>query len=358
MKNNTINRLIVRWLLGLCSVILLSGCVSHIPSEKGVSDEQDKLQGFFLNSVLEVDIREDREDREAILEEIRIRVQDIEQKMSLRILGSEVIRINENAGIRSVQVSNDTFEVVRTSLKYSDLSGGVFDISVGNLVQLWGIGMDNEKVPSDQEIQQALSTVNYKSIELNEADRSVFLKKNHMSIDLGAIAKGYAADVIHDILVSHNVKTAIINLAGNIYVHGDKDGVPFKVGIQNPYQPHGAFLGIYQASDCSVVTSGIYERYFEKDGKRYHHILSTATGYPVDNNLTAVSIISKKSMDGDALSTSAFALGLEEGMKLINRLDEVEAIFVDGDKNIYLSDGAKEHFELTNGQFRIVQDFK
>lgn len=354
MKHSIINRSIARWVLGLCSIILFSACAPKITSEPNFSEEQDKLQGFFLNSVLEVDIREEREDREDILKEIQMRVQDIEQKMSLRVVDSEVVQINENAGIKAVSVSDDTFEVVRTALKYSDLSGGAFDISVGNLVQLWGIGTDNEKVPTDQEIRQALSTVNYKSIELNEADHSVFLKENHMSIDLGAIAKGYAADVIHDILSAHQVKTAIINLAGNIYVHGDKNGVPFKVGIQNPYQSHGEFLGIYQAADCSVVTSGIYERYFEKDGKRYHHILSTTTGYPVDNNLIAVSIISKKSMDGDALSTSAFALGLEKGMELINRLDEVEAIFIDRDKNIYLSDGAKKHFELTNSEFRVV----
>lgn len=353
MKRLWNNKKIKLCFLLFCSIFILNGCVieKQVPPAK---EEKTPFQEFFLNSVLEVDIREDRNDHEEILKEIQSRIQNIEQKMSLKLEDSEVVKINDNAGIHPVNVSDDTFYVIEKSLKYSELSSGAFDVSVGNLVQLWGIGTENEKIPSENEIKTALSTVNYKNVVMDSEQKTIFLQQKGMSIDLGAIAKGYAADAINEILKKYQVNSAIINLAGNIYIHGDKNGEPFKVGIQNPYEHRGDFLGIYEAANQSIVTSGIYERYFEKEGKRYHHILSTNTGYPVENELVAVSIISTNSIDGDALSTSVFALGLEQGMPLVESLDDVEAIFITHDKKIYLSDGAKTKFKLVNDTFEIV----
>lgn len=347
------------WIWLLVLTLSLSGCSpseflkSDEEKEKAATESEDNLQLFFLNSILALDIRDKREDKQEILLEVQERMQDIEKKMSLHIDGTEVHKINENAGIAPVVISDDSYRVIKTALRYAELSEGKFDISVGKLVGLWGIGTEEERVPSDEEIKEALAFVDYRNVLLDPEKKTVYLKNPGMQIDLGAIAKGYAADEIREILEAKGVQSAIVNLAGNIYVHGDKEGENFKVGIQNPFENRGSFVGIYSAKSLSVVTSGVYERFFEQEGKRYHHILSTEDGYPVENELVSVSIISENSMEGDALSTSVFAMGVSEGMKLIESLEGIEAICIDRDKNIYLSTGAQANFELTDQSFRI-----
>lgn len=314
---------------------------------KPSNNEVVNNQYFFLNSILTLNINDDDVDKEKISSQIKAKVQELENKFTLSSPDSEVSKINENAAIKPVKVSDDTFFVIKSSLKYSELSDGKFDITVGDLVKLWAIDTENEKVPTDEQIKSSLSKIDYRKIVLDESKKTVFLKDKSMVIDLGAIAKGYVADVIKDILVQNDVKSAIVNLGGNVYAHGSKNGKDFKVGIRDPFsQDMNKYLGIYKAQDSTIVTSGVYERFFEKDGKRYHHILSTKTGYPVDNELVAVVIITKNSMQADALSTTAFAMGLQDGMFLIEELKDVEAIFITNDKQIFKTSGVKEQFEL------------
>lgn len=324
--------------------------------EKEIEDKIKSMGGqfFFLNSILTLDIYDTGLDNAKINQEVEDRVRELENKMSTKIATSEVSKINDNAGIDKVKVSDDTYTVIKKALKYGKISKGKFDITVGNLVDLWGIGTENEKVPSKEEIQKALATVDYNKVEIDDNNKTVFLKDKGMKIDLGAIAKGYVADDIVKILEKDGVKSAIINLGGNVYVYGNKAGKNFKIGIRNPLSPDpNDYLGIYQSQNESVVTSGVYERFFEKDGKRYHHILSTSDGYPIDNNLISTSIITKSSMDADALSTTTFALGLEEGLKLIENTKNTEAMFITADKKIYMTSGLKEKFELKNSDFTI-----
>lgn len=324
--------------------------------EKEIEDKIKSMGGqfFFLNSILTLDIYDTGLDNAKINQEVEDRVRELENKMSTKIATSEVSKINDNAGIDKVKVSDDTYTVIKEALKYGKISKGKFDITVGNLVDLWGIGTENEKVPSEEEIQKALATVDYNKVEIDDNNKTVFLKDKGMKIDLGAIAKGYVADEIVKILEKDGVKSAIINLGGNVYVYGNKGGKNFKIGIRNPLSPDpNDYLGIYQSQNESVVTSGVYERFFEKDGKRYHHILSTSDGYPIDNNLISTSIITKSSMDADALSTTTFALGLEEGLKLIENTKNTEAMFITADKKIYMTSGLKEKFELKNSDFTI-----
>jgi len=175
-----------------------------------------------------------------------------------------------------------------------------------------------------------------------------------MIIDLGAIAKGYAADEIVKLLKDNGVSSAIIDLGGNIFVLGKKqDGSPWKVGVQNPEKSGSDTIGFVTASDKSIVTSGVYERYFEFEGKSYHHILNPETGYPYEKDVLGVSIVSDTSIDGDSLSTTLFALGVDEGLKLIESLDGVNAIFITRDHNLHLSSGFKDIFTLTNDDFKI-----
>jgi thiamine biosynthesis lipoprotein len=176
-----------------------------------------------------------------------------------------------------------------------------------------------------------------------------------MQVDLGAIAKGYAADEVAEILKENGVQHAIINLGGNVLtIGGNMKGSPWRIGIQDPFNPRGEFMGIITIEDKTVVTSGTYERYFEQDGKRYHHILDPRTGYPAENEVASVSIITNKSMDGDGNSTSVLLLGLEEGMKFVESQEGVDAIFVTYDKKVYITSGLKDVFTVTNSQFTLM----
>lgn len=282
-------------------------------------------------------------------------VLDIHNKMSSQLASSEVSKINQNAGIQPIKVSDDTYTVIKKAISYSQKTGGKFDISVGAISSIWNIGNESARVPSSEEIKSLLPLVNYKDISLNDKEKSVYLKKKGMKIDLGGIAKGYCADKLADYLKENGVKNAIINLGGNIYVFGQNaKKTDFNVGVQDPAKTNTEPLGTIQLTDMSIVTSGVYERFIEKDGKVYHHMINPTTGYPFENNLSSVTIISKKSIDGDALSTSTFGLGLEEGMKFIEGLEDVDAIFITNDKKIFTSKGIKDKFKLENSSYSLA----
>ncbi|MCW6061150.1 FAD:protein FMN transferase [Clostridium sporogenes] len=282
------------------------------------------------------------------------KISDIENKMSVNISTSEVNKINKNAGIVPVKVSKNTLDVVKASLIYSEKTKGSFDITVEPLVALWGIGTDKARIPSKDEINNALKLMNYKDVVINEKESTVMLKRKGQAIDLGAIAKGYTADELKKVFLNYNISSAFLSLGGNVYVLGNKtDKTPWNIGVQNPLNPRGNQLGVVSVSNKSIVTSGNYERFFEKNGKRYHHIFDTKTGYPAEKGLISVSIISDKSIDGDALSTSVYTLGLDKGKQLIESLKDVEAVFVTNDKKVYITSGLKDNFKLTNTEFKL-----
>ncbi|MDU5120039.1 MAG: FAD:protein FMN transferase, partial [Clostridium botulinum] len=327
-------------LLCICLPLVFVGCDSK--SEEPVSRET-YLMGTIIN------IKAYGKNADKAVQASVDKISDIENKMSLNISTSEINKINKNAGIAPVKVSKNTFDVVKASLIYSEKTKGSFDITVEPLVSLWGIGTDKARIPSKDEISNALSLINYKDVVINEKESTIMLKRKGQAIDLGAIAKGYTADELKKVLLNYNVSSAFLNLGGNVYVLGNKpDKTPWKIGVQNPLEPRGDYLGIVSVSDKSVVTSGNYERFFERNGKRYHHIFDTKTGYPAEKGLISVSIISDKSIDGDALSTSVYTLGLDEGKKLIESLKDVEAVFVTNDKKVYTTSGLKDTFKLTN----------
>ena len=173
-----------------------------------------------------------------------------------------------------------------------------------------------------------------------------------MLLDLGSIAKGYAADEIVKILKEENINSAIIDLGGNIYALGFKEGNKnWKIGIQNPFDNRGKIVGSLEVSNKTVVTSGVYERYIEQDGQTYHHILNPETGYPYETDIAGVSIIADKSIDGDALSTLVFTKGLEKGLELVENIDGVDAIFITNNKEVYVTKDLKDNFKITNEEF-------
>jgi FAD:protein FMN transferase len=286
------------------------------------------------------------------------RIDEIEHQMSLNIIDSDLSHINENAGLMGISVPEDTFNVIKKAIEIAKLSDGAFDPSIGPLVSAWGIGTDNARVPSHEEILQLLPLINYADIVLNTNSSTVTLKRSGMILDLGGIAKGYAADEVRAVLLNQDVKSAIINLGGNILTVGTKpDGTLWRIGIQDPAQDRGAFVMILSIEDTAIVTSGPYERFFTVGDTSYHHIIDTNTGYPVKSDLESISIISGNSFVADALSTAVYSLGLEEGMKLIEKMDSIEAVAITYNQEIILSSGflsGKIQYELTDKDFSII----
>ena len=288
------------------------------------------------------------------IDEALDRVRDIEKKMDVHTKSSEISKINERAGKESFFVSDDTFFVIKKGIYHSEKSKGKFDITVGPIVNLWGIGTDRARIPSTDEINQVLSLVDYKQVELNEENNCVILKKPGMLMDLGGIAKGYAADEAIRVFKEHGIKSGIVDLGGNIYVLGKKPvGNPWKIGLQDPFKSRGNIFATVEVNDKTLVTSGPYERYMDKNGERYHHIMDTGTGFPVENKLAGVTIIADCSIDADALSTAVFAMGLKDGWDFINALSDIDAVFVTVDHEVYVSSGVKKYnFNIVNKDFR------
>ena len=275
-------------------------------------------------------------------------------------LTSGVVAINEQAGIEPVKVRADLLEVLEKALRYAALSDGAFDPTVGPLVRLWGIGTDSERIPGDEEIARALELVNWRDVIIDREAGTAFLRREGMALDLGAIAKGYAGDEAARIAREAKVKRAVFDLGGNIVTLGwreertGKEARPWRIGIQNPLGGRGTYIGVVTVHDTSVVTSGVYERYFEAGEKRYHHLLSTANGYPVENGLLSVTIVTASSTDADALSTTVFTLGYERGKALIGSLPGVEAIFIFNDQSVRITGGLAGIFTLTDDEFKLL----
>lgn len=251
---------------------------------------------------------------------------------------SDLGRINAAAGAREVLVSAETIEVLAEALRISDRSGGAFDPTIGPLVSLWGFEVKDRFVPPKEEIERARTLVNWRNMSVDPNLRTVRLERKGMKVDLGGIAKGYAADRAAETLRRHGVSSALVAVAGDIRALGEKaPGVAWHVGIQHPREP-GAVLGSLRIADRSVSTSGDYERYFIKDGIRYHHILDPATGRPAAASRSAT-VLAPTTILSDALSTAAFVLGPEKGIGLVQSFPGVEAVIVDREGRVHVTPG-------------------
>lgn len=291
--------------------------------------------------------------REAVSEALD-RLTEIDEMMSVFREDSEIAKINQGAGEFPQKVSHDTFFVIKKAVEYCALSKGAFDPTIRPLARLWAIGTDQICVPEYAAIKQNLALVNFRDIQLNEGQGTVGLKNKGQALDLGGIAKGFAADEVKNIFLKYGIRNAVIDLGGNIYVLGNKaEGIPWRVGIQDPFSQRGKIVGYVELADKSVVTSGNYERYFIDRGQRYHHILDPRTGYPSHSGVVSVTMVTDYSVDGDALSTCAYVLGLERGMRLVESLPGVDALFVTADKKIYTTSGLQELFTLANPDFLL-----
>lgn len=305
---------------------LLAGCGKKEPISQ---------TGFYFDTVISVTLYDPSKTEElAHCFELAARY---ESYFSTKRTDSDISKINANAG-KPVRVHKETLDLIKKGIAYSRLSGGKFDITIGKLTSLWDFHSETPKPPDAGAAQAAADTVDYRKIEIN--GNEVCLTNADAALDLGGIAKGYIADRMKDYLRSEGITSGIINLGGNVLAIGTKtDGSAYTIGIQKPFDETGAPIASVSIKDQTVVTSGIYERCFTFDGLRYHHILDTDTGYPYENGLLSVSVICASSADGDGLSTTCFALGLEKGLALIESLGQTEAIFITSDYKLHTTSG-------------------
>jgi thiamine biosynthesis lipoprotein len=260
---------------------------------------------------------------------------ELDKTLSRTAEASDVSRIN-NAGGEWTEVSDYTLDLLQAGVRYSELSGGDFDITIGGVTDLWDFHADPEdaRVPDADTLAEAVKHVGYKNIEIDGS--RVRITDPDARIDLGGIAKGYIGDRMTEVLEAEGVTSAIINLGGNVICIGAKDNSAdgdegnFVIGVEAPYSDRSEIVGKVKARDMTLVTSGVYERQIEVDGKTYHHILSTKTGYSVETDLDAVTLAGAKgqSMDLDALSTICLIKGHDEAKKLIEGIDGIEAVFI------------------------------
>ncbi len=345
----TLLLLLIVWTLPFHSL----SCRPDNPAEQEISSSQSKeylsKTDFLLNTVVSISLYDKQE--EALIDGSFDLIEKYEAIFSRTMVTSELYKLNHGTAVKvpgkplTFSLSAELSDILRYALTYSKLSDGCFDLTIAPVTSIWDFQSLEPTLPEDTEIKQALSLVNYKNILLS--GNEISYTKEGIEIDLGAIAKGYIADRVKEYLMNNGVKSAIINLGGNLLCIGDKpNNTPFHIGIQKPYADRNETIATMEISDRSVVSSGVYERFFEINGKFYHHILNPKTGYPYDNKLISVTIVSPKSVDGDGLSTSCFALGLEKGLQLIESLPDTYAVFITDDYELHYSSGFQEAIRI------------
>jgi thiamine biosynthesis lipoprotein len=335
--------------MSFCISLFCLGCGQKPAALQEVSGEK-----FFMDTLIQIKVySEDGEKGKQALEKAfaafeRInnttdRFQKNDQTISA---ANDVVKTNENTGIKPVTVSADTINMIERSNYYAGLTGGAFDVTVGPVMDLWGFGKSEQHIPSDEELNSALSLVDYNKVEFDPVNMTVFLSKPGMSLDLGGVAKGYATDEAVKALREAGIQHAIINAGGNVYALGDKpDGSPWRVGVQDPRDSKG-IIAILFLKDKAAVTSGDYQRYFEVDGVRYHHIIDPSTGKQARDVMQAT-VVTDSAADADILSTTLFVLGAQKGISFVQELTNTGAVFVGADKQVSYTDDLSDQLEFT-----------
>lgn len=282
------------------------------------------------------------EEAEEALSAAKDCVKELDRKLSAYSHDSEISVINRNAGVSPVAVSKETFRLIKHSVMYSQLTDGCFDITSRPLSQFWKNAMKCSELPDSGSIDSVRELVNYRDIILDNASRTVMLRQKGQQLDLGAIAKGYAADEVRKLLLSYGVKNAVINFGGTVVNIGE----PRNIGIQKPFSPNGqTFAGITVPDGKAVVSSGLYEQFHIIDGRLIHHIADVRTGLPSDSGLIAVTLIGDSAEELDALATAAFIMGAKQSARLL-KMQNIEAVFITDKQEIYTTEKLRDELSL------------
>lgn len=349
----------------VCPMLLFTGCGNITDADTSTTGNQPiSISSIKLNTAVQITIYDSQD--KALLDDCLALCDKYELVFSRTNEKSELYKLNHRKDTSDKDtntdrqttpypvsgtadtwhISEDLASLLSEGLDTTRESDGAFDIAIAPLTSLWDFTAEDPKVPDDATIQKALPLCSSEGVTIDGQD--ITLPSDDIQFDVGAIAKGYIADRLKDFLVKKGVKSAIINLGGNVLCIGSKpDGAPFKIGIQKPFADRNETEAVMDITGKSVVSSGIYERCFKQDGKLYHHILNPQTGYPYDNGLISVTIISDQSVDGDALSTTCFALGLEDGLKFAEKKG-VQAVFITEDYELHYTDGFQDEIRVTD----------
>jgi len=349
----------------VCPILLFTGCGNITDADTSTTgNEPISISSIKLNTAVQITIYDSQD--KALLDDCLALCDKYELVFSRTNEKSELYKLNHRKDTSDKDpntdrqttpypvsgtadtwhISEDLAALLSEGLDITRESDGAFDIAIAPLTSLWDFTAEDPKVPDDAAIQKALPLCSSDGVTIDGQD--ITLPSDDIQFDVGAIAKGYIADRLKDFLVKKGVKSAIINLGGNVLCIGSKpDGTPFKIGIQKPFADRNETEAVMDITGKSVVSSGIYERCFKQGGKLYHHILNPKTGYPYDNSLISVTIISDQSVDGDALSTTCFALGLEDGLKFAEKKG-VQAVFITEDYKLHYTDGFRDEIRVTD----------
>lgn len=279
-------------------------------------------------------------------------INKIEQLVSTGIDSSEISQINKNG---AGTVSEDTGYLIERSKEIYDSTGGVFDITIYPIMQAWGFPTEKYRVPEKDELTKLRGLMGADHVLYDAKKKEVSLDKEGMEIDLGGIAKGYTSSKVMDIFKKNGISSAVISLGGNVQtLNGKPDGSDWRVAVENPADT-GSYIGVLSIKNKAVITSGGYERYFEQDGKTYHHIIDPSTGYPANNGLSSVTIVSDDGTLADGLSTSLFIMGPEKAEKYWKEhSDEFDTILVKDDGSILVSEGIAKNF-TSESTFTVIK---
>lgn len=327
----------------LCSIFLsfafLTGCSGQEVPESAVKLTETQTTAFFaMDTVMELTVYCEPQ----LLEQAENRVEALEALFSVTDEDSEIYIANHSG---TASLSEDSAMLLSEGLALCQRTGGALDLSIYPVMQAWGFTADHCRVPEKDELSKLVSRVDYRQINFDPKKRSVALGAG-MEIDLGSIAIGYAGDRLTELLQNAGVSSALLNLGGNIQVLGSKpDGSPWKIAIQNPAGDGN--IGVRSASDCAVITSGGYERFFEEDGQIYWHIIDPSTGYPAHSGLTSVTVVGESGTLCDGLSTALLVMGKEAAAALWRGSDDFEAVFVSEDGSVAITEGLEASFSLT-----------
>lgn len=276
-----------------------------------------------------------------VMEEVKDILLSFHKRMSIYESTSEISSLNHMAGSSSLSISPEIYDLIRRSIAYSKLTNGAFDITAFPLKKIWQTA---EQIPTEAQIHHAKKLVNYRNIVFS--DNKIMLKYSGMGVDLGGIAKGFAVDKVVEFLKSRGTTSGVINFGGSVFVLGEERSV----GIQTPFGKKGTYIGTIRVKNKAVVTSGAYENYRVINGTAYQHILDPHTGYPVNNELLAVTLIGAKAEELDALATGVCVMGIQKGYDLLKKR-QIDAIFIKKDGSVLLTEGIKESFSFKEATY-------
>lgn len=321
--------------INLCLISgMLSGCSIADFGQVTQKDVMAERTVFAMDTIMNQKAYGDQAEKAIALSCNRI--EELERLFSVTKEESDIWRVNHAEG-EVIEVSEDTAKVLNTAIQIGEETQGALDITLYPVLTEWGFTAEEYQIPEQERLQELLEYVDYRQIELHGTQVCV---PKEVEIDCGALVKGYTGDQIIEIFKENGVKSALVNLGGNVHTLGTKpDGSLWKIGIRNPFEETGEIC-VLSTADRAVVTSGNYERYFiGEDGKRYWHILDAADGYPAENGLVSVTIIGEEGLRCDALSTALFVAGMEEAVSYWRDRQDFEMILVTEDKKLYITEG-------------------